>query len=102
MRVEPESALKTYPVRLRSRGQITIPQTIRDDLDVGEGDFLTLIKGGGFVLLLTKQAEATELTRKFSKLMSEAGVTLADLLEGLEEERTAIWEERYGGAPSLR
>lgn len=92
----PEVVAQTYPVRLRSRGQITIPQIVRDDLDVGEGDFLTLVKVGDILLLLPKQPEAIELTRKFTQLMNEAGVTLADLLQGLEEERAAIWEERYG------
>ena len=30
------------------------------------------------------------------KLMKEKGITLEDLLAGLEEERAAIYEERYG------
>ncbi len=34
-----------------------------------------------------------------SALMDEEGVSLADLLEGLAEERQAIYQERYGGTP---
>jgi len=30
--------------------------------------------------------------------MKEKGVTLEDLLAGLEEERAAIYEARYGGS----
>jgi len=30
------------------------------------------------------------------KLMKEKGITLEDLLAGLEEERAAIYEEQYG------
>ncbi|MFQ5434757.1 MAG: hypothetical protein ACE5FD_07760 [Anaerolineae bacterium] len=37
-----------------------------------------------------------ELSRQFSAIMDEEGVTLADLLDGLAEEREAIYQERYG------
>ena len=36
-----------------------------------------------------------ELSKQFSAIMDEEGVTLADLLAGLEEERKAIYQELY-------
>jgi len=37
-----------------------------------------------------------ELSRQFSALMDEEGVTLADLLAGSAEEREVIYQEWYG------
>lgn len=37
-----------------------------------------------------------ELSKQFSAIMDEEGVTLADLLAGLAEERQAIFQEWYG------
>ena len=38
-------------VRLRQRGQITIPQAVRDNLGVREGDLLTLFQLGDVIVL---------------------------------------------------
>lgn len=88
--------VQTFPVRLRPKGQITIPQAVRDHWQVADGDALTLIEVGDFVLLSRKEPEVPRLADKIVALMAEQGVSLADLLEGLEEERRAIRAERYG------
>lgn len=36
-----------------------------------------------------------ELSKQFSAIMDDQGVTLADLLAGLAEEREAIYQEWY-------
>lgn len=43
---------------------------------------------------LAKYLVTPRLAQEFTALMDEAGVTLADLLQGLEEERALIWQER--------
>ncbi|MGD9100171.1 MAG: AbrB/MazE/SpoVT family DNA-binding domain-containing protein [Anaerolineae bacterium] len=90
--------MRTYPVRLRGRGQITVPQTVRDDLDVSEGDILTLFQVGDVILLTPKQPQVPRLADKIADLMEAEDVSLADLLAGLEEEREAMWRERQGNA----
>jgi len=90
--------VRTYPVRLRGRGQITVPQTVRDNLQVTEGDVLTLLQAGDLILLTPKQPKVPELADKIAALMEAENVTLADLLLGLEEERQTIWQERQQGA----
>jgi len=81
-------------VRLRERGQITIPQAVRDNLGVGEGDILTLLQVGQVVMLVPKQPQVPRLADKIAGLMEEEGVSLADLLQGLKDEREAIWRQR--------
>ena len=90
--------IQSNPVRLRKRGQITIPQAVRDDLGVREGDILTLIQMGDVVMLTPKQPQVPRLADKITELMEEEGVSLADLLKGLKEEREAIWRERTENA----
>jgi bifunctional DNA-binding transcriptional regulator/antitoxin component of YhaV-PrlF toxin-antitoxin module len=89
-----EFSLETYPVRLRKRGQITVPPAIRKSLAADEGEFLVWVRLGDMVLLVSKEPKTLRLTEKLSELMDDAGVTLADLLQGLEEERVALWKER--------
>lgn len=89
--------VKINPVRLRGRGQITIPQTVRDSLNVTEGDLLTLLQVGDVILLTPRQPQVPRLADKIVDMMEAEGVSLADLLSGLKEERE-MWRERQGNA----
>lgn len=89
-----EFSLETYPARLRERGQITVPPAVRRSLAANDGDFLVWVRLGDMILLAPKEPKTLRLTEKFSELMDDAGVSLADLLQGLEEERVTLWEER--------
>jgi len=42
---------EVYDVRLRQRGQITMPREVRDRLNVNEGDTLTLVQVGSTLIL---------------------------------------------------
>lgn len=95
LRPDERSALKTYDIRLRQRGQITVPREVRDRLSIKEGDTLTLVQVGSTLLLTPKRPVVPLLADRIVELMEEKGVTLADLLIGLEEERAAIYEERW-------
>jgi AbrB family looped-hinge helix DNA binding protein len=90
--------IKTYPIRLRERGQITVPQAVRDKLAVAEGDMLTLLQIGDTILLTLRQSKTPHLADRIAALMEQADVNLADLLAGLAEEREAIQRERQQNA----
>lgn len=85
----------TFSVRVRERGQITLPQPVRDNLTVDTGDTLNLVQIDDILLLSPRQALIPKLSQEFSALMQEEGVSLAELLQGLEDERKLIWQERY-------
>ncbi len=86
--------MQTYTIQMRERGQLTLPRKIRTRLALDAGDTLTLVQVDDIILLSPKQPLIPKLAREFGRQMDEAGVTLADLLQGLEEEREAIWHER--------
>lgn len=87
-------SVKTYPIRVRERGQITVPQAVRETLAVADGDILTLIQVGEVVFLTPRQPKVPSLADKIAAMMEQEDVSLADLLLGLAEEREAIQRER--------
>ena len=50
-------SLQTYPVRLRKRGQLTIPEPIRTRLNLHKGDCLVLVNFKHLVLILPEQSQ---------------------------------------------
>jgi hypothetical protein len=67
---------------------------VRTSLAVETGDTLNLVQIDDIVLLSPRQAMIPKLSQEFSALMQEEGVSLAELLKGLEQERQLIWQER--------
>ncbi len=90
-----EVKIKTGLVRIRDRGQITIPQEARDRLNLAEGDMLAFLQIDDIILLTPKQPQVPRLAEKIVEVMEKEDVSLADLLEGLDQEREAIWRERH-------
>ncbi|NEQ23730.1 MAG: AbrB/MazE/SpoVT family DNA-binding domain-containing protein [Microcoleus sp. SIO2G3] len=86
--------MKAFPIRLQENGQITVPQPVQDNLNLTEGDMLTLLQVGNLVLLTPKQPQVPQLVDKITAIMEAEGITLTDLLDGIETEREAIWQEQ--------
>lgn len=84
-----------FEVRVRERGQITLPQPVRSSLAIDTGDILNLVQIDDIVLLSPRQSMIPRLSQEFTALMEEEGLSLAELLQGLDEERKLIWQERY-------
>ena len=90
------SGTKTYTVRLRGKGQVTIPKPVRNQLSATEGDVLTLFQFDDLLVLTPQELRVPGLQARFQAEMDEAGVSLAELLEGLAAEREAMHRERSG------
>jgi len=84
----------TYAVRLRDRGQLTLPQAVRKELAVNDGDILTLVQVDDLAIITRRSSLLPKLSQEFTAIMKEDGVSLAELLQGIEEEREQIWRER--------
>jgi len=83
-----------FTVQVRSRGQLTIPQIVRQSLSIREGDALTMVQIGDNILLSPRELRGPELGDRFAALMQEAGVTLADMLAEMPSIRRELHEER--------
>jgi len=92
------SETQIYTIRLRERGQLTIPRNVRENLKTAAGDMLTLVQIGELMMLTPRRPRVPELAEQFTVEMENEGVSLADLLSGLAEEREAIYYERHQDA----
>lgn len=87
-------------VRIRDRGVLTLPKSLRDKYDLGEGDALYLVDAGGAFVLTPMKPMVPSLSQKIEEIREETGLSAEELLEGLDEQRVALIRDRYGEAPS--
>ncbi len=76
--------------------QFTIPAEVRREMGIRDGDLFSLLWVGETLIATRKRLVAPEIARAVEALMQREGVTLEDLLEGLEQEREAYVREQYG------
>lgn len=86
---------QTYTAQVRQRGQFTIPQKIRESLNIEEGDSLNVSMIGDAILLTPKAIRTQELAEKIADMLDDEGISLADLLQDLPQIRADIYRERY-------
>ncbi len=91
---------RPFTVQMRARGQITVPSQLRQTLRVADGDFLTLVQLDSLLLLAPRRLMIPELADRIAGLAEKRGVTVEALLQRLEEEKVALFEEKY--ATSIR
>ena len=87
--------MKSFAIRLEKNGTINVPQDIQDKLNICEGDLLNLIEIEGIILLNLQQPKVPQLSDQITTIREEANVTLNDLLQGLDEERQKIYQEKH-------
>lgn len=81
--------------RLSSKGQVTIPKSIRDFLQVNEGDRIAFIQNESGVLITKASLIALQnIQNVISNEMNEKGITEEDVLNELENVRKEMWDER--------
>lgn len=85
-------------VQIRQRGTLTLPAKLRAKYNLEEGDVLTLVELEGAFFLSPKVSVVPKLAAEIERLREEAGLSVEDLLEGLDEQRRRYYEERHGEA----
>lgn len=81
--------------RISSKGQVTIPKTIRDLLNLNEGDRVAFLEDNGKIIITKASLIALrELQDALSTEAQEKGITEKDLLNELEAVREKMWNER--------
>jgi hypothetical protein len=58
---------------------------------------LTLVQIDDLSVLTQRASLLPKLSEEFTAIMKEDDVSLADLLQGLEQEREQLWHERHAG-----
>jgi bifunctional DNA-binding transcriptional regulator/antitoxin component of YhaV-PrlF toxin-antitoxin module len=82
-------------VRIRSRGQLTIPQDLREALGLDEETGLNVFRVGRVLLMTPKRLQRGALASDVEREMKREGVTLEDLLKDLKNQRKRYLAETY-------
>lgn len=81
---------------IRRRGNITLPADLRKKYQLEEGELLSLLDLEGIFILAPKTPLVPKLVGEIERLREEAGLSVEDLLEGLDDQRRKLYEESYG------
>jgi AbrB family looped-hinge helix DNA binding protein len=83
-------------VRIGKRGIVTLPAQLRKRYGLEAGDMLTVLDLGGVFVLSPGVSIVSKLAREIEQLREEAGLSLEELVDGLDEQRRRLYQERYG------
>ena len=83
-------------IKLRERGQLTIPYEYRKELGLGKEDVLNVLKIGDVLVLVPRQLAGDVLSKKIESTMKKKGLTLNSILKDLREQRRGYSSETYG------
>lgn len=83
-------------VKVWGKGQLTIPASIRRELNLKEETPLTLVKVGNVILMTPKVLQVDTLTKKARKELKKTGLTVEDVLADLNRQRDRYNKDRYG------
>lgn len=82
-------------VKISSKGQITLPKKIRQELGINKGDWLEIYKLDEGRYALKKRTPLQELAEEIADEAREKGYTKEDLEETIEEVRKKLWKRLY-------
>jgi AbrB family looped-hinge helix DNA binding protein len=86
-------------VQIGKRGTVTLPADWRKRYGLDAGDLLTVLDLGGVFVFSPEVPVVSKIAREIEQLRQEAGLSLEELLEGLDEQRRRLYQERYGSTP---
>jgi AbrB family looped-hinge helix DNA binding protein len=89
---------KAYVSKVTSVGQITLPKEVREELGLGEDDYIVIEKIGEAYFIKKFQGEKRLLTLVREKV-KKSGITWERLQEIVEEESQAVWKKASKNLP---
>ena len=82
-------------VRVRSRGQLTIPQDMREALSLDEDTGLNIFRVGKVLIMSPKRLQRASLAKEVEREMKRQRLTLKDLISDLRVQREKYLAEAY-------
>jgi bifunctional DNA-binding transcriptional regulator/antitoxin component of YhaV-PrlF toxin-antitoxin module len=74
-------------VKVRSRGQLTIPQEMREALQIDESTGLNILQVGKVLIMTPRRLERVSLAKEIEKELKKEGLSLEDLISDLKTQR---------------
>src|SRR5271170_3039815 len=88
--------------KIGEKGQLTVPKQFREDLGLGTGAPVAVLRWGDGLVLLPEQQRFQRLCDRLSEALTGAGLTPEQVLETLPEARDRVFERRYGKSDSSK
>lgn len=83
-------------IQLRDKGVITLPMSLRRKYSLRTGDVFSVKDlGDGVLMISPKSSRVAALGDKVADILRAEGVSVEELLEGLDEERERYYREHY-------
>lgn len=82
-------------VRVQEKGQVTIPQEIREKLNLKKGDMVTFIETDAGVVIKPAEVVVSDALDELGRVLKEKGFNLEELLERGREIRGELIEGEY-------
>jgi len=86
--------------RLGEKGQLTVPKEFRQDLGLGTGAPVAVLRLGDGLILVPEQRRFEQLCERVRLSLTAAGLTSEDVLATLPEARRRVYARRDGKKPS--
>jgi AbrB family looped-hinge helix DNA binding protein len=83
-------------VRLKQKGQLTIPAQMRSELGLKEGDLVEVTRTPDGLLITPQEAIALRALDQIGRMLKDQGTTLEELLESGRKVRAQLVEDMYG------
>ncbi len=80
-------------VKLSSKGQLTLPKKIREDLDLHPGDLVEVEKLDQARYVIAKHSPLRQLTCALGEEAQRRGYRAKDLHRAVEQVRQELWQE---------
>ena len=84
-------------VKLRSRGQLTIPQEMREALQIDERTGLNILQVGKVLIMTPRRLERVSLAKEIEKELKKEGLSLEDLISDLKTQRKRYVTDTFQG-----
>jgi len=88
-------ASKSVVREIKARGQLTIPKKIREASRLEAGRLVSIIPVGDSIIITPNRLELDEARCEIKKILRDSGLSADEVLEGLKEERDALYKESY-------
>ena len=82
-------------VQVRDRGVLTLPAELREKYGIRSGDTFRLVDLDGMFVLTPMVPMVPDLAREIERARIEAGLSTADLLRSLREQRERYRREQH-------
>lgn len=83
-------------IQLRDKGVITLPMSLRRKYGLCTGDVLSVNDLGEGVFMITpRSSRVAAMGDKVADILQAEGVSVEELLQGLDEERERYYREHY-------